>query len=147
LFKQIQSQDDVPRGKALHFLKEKVYPLRSELIHTNKEVEMAIAEGIKKASNDVTGEEFKFFVDFLSSLKIYENNTSDLLDLIADQANLQADFKPTDADNIERLISCANMALPFLKVKLKCSFANSLERRPCKYKVHEISCRQSCTFV
>jgi lipoate-protein ligase A len=94
LFSQILTRDETLREKAVNFLRDKIVPLKSELIVGKEPVEQSLAENIKKAMADVNGDEFKLFMDLLSSLKMYQGkDTSELLDIIATQADLQSDFQ------------------------------------------------------
>jgi len=93
-----------------------VFPLKEEILYPNPEVESTLAENIKKALKDVNGEEFKLFIDFLSNLKSFKGEKSkEILELIAEQADLKSNFKPTDTENIERLVTCLAIAIPFLQ--------------------------------
>ena len=42
---------------------------------------------------DVTGEEFKVFIDILSKLKVLSNEHQQLVDLITEQAELESDLQ------------------------------------------------------
>eukprot|EP01018_Ginkgo_biloba_P000231 Gb_23140 [translate_table: standard] len=79
----------------------------------------------KKSLHDVTGVEFKMFVDFLKSLKIFDEKApiecvQELLEIIEGQEDLDAQFNAChkhlnvkDIDHIDSLILCLYMALPF----------------------------------
>ncbi|KAL8211104.1 hypothetical protein R6Q57_005541 [Mikania cordata] len=67
---------------------------------------------------DVTGAEFKMFMDFLKSLSIFGEKAPTkrvqvLIEIIEGQADLDAQFIISDGDHVDRLISCLYMALPF----------------------------------
>jgi len=118
LFKHIENSDENLRDKVLTFVKEKVFPIRKELLHPQEEMERHITDLIKKSLQDVTGAEFKMFMDFLKSLALFGDKAStervqELLEIVEGQADLDAVFNITDADHIDRLMSCLNMALPF----------------------------------
>jgi hypothetical protein len=73
---------------------------------------------VMQSLQDVTGAEFKMFMDFLKSLALFGDKAStervqELLEIVEGQADLDAVFNITDADHIDRLMSCLNMALPF----------------------------------
>jgi hypothetical protein len=73
---------------------------------------------IKKSLQDVTGAEFKMFIDFLKSLSLFgerapPERVQELVEIIEGQADLDAQFNVSDGDHIDRLISCLFMALPF----------------------------------
>jgi hypothetical protein len=66
---------------------------------------------------DVTGLEFKLFMDFLRSLSIFGDSApresfQELIEIIQAQADLDAQFNVSDIDHIERWTSCMYMALP-----------------------------------
>uniref|UniRef100_A0A2P2LAI3 Uncharacterized protein MANES_17G052000 n=1 Tax=Rhizophora mucronata TaxID=61149 RepID=A0A2P2LAI3_RHIMU len=123
LFKHIGSADEPStdefiREKVLTFIKDKVFPLKAELLRPQEEMERHITDLIKKSLEDVTGTEFRMFMDFLKSLSIFgdkapEGRMKELIGIIEGQADLDAQFNVSDADHIDRLISCLFMALPF----------------------------------
>ncbi|MBA0663120.1 hypothetical protein Goklo_007163 [Gossypium klotzschianum] len=123
LFKHIwnveePSQDDTIRDKVLCFIRDKVFPLKAELLRPQEEMERHITDLIKKSLGDVTGAEFRMFMDFLKSLSIFGEKApperlKELIGIIEGQADLDAQFDVYDADHIDRLISCLFMAIPF----------------------------------
>ncbi|KAF8391288.1 hypothetical protein HHK36_023590 [Tetracentron sinense] len=128
LFKHIESTDEPSadesiREKVLSFIKDKVFPLKSELLKPQEQMERHITDLVKKvvqlqSLQDVTGAEFKMFMDFLRSLSIFGENSppervQELIEIIEGQADLDAQFKVSDVDHIDRLISCLYMALSF----------------------------------
>ncbi|OAE32069.1 hypothetical protein AXG93_2278s1490 [Marchantia polymorpha subsp. ruderalis] len=118
LFKHIENSDENIRERVLIFVREKVFPLKNELLHPQEEMERHITDLIKKSLQDVTGAEFKMFMDFLKSLSLFGDKAppervQELLEIVEGQADLDAQFTITDTDHIDRLMSCLNMALPF----------------------------------
>ncbi|XWS12563.1 hypothetical protein CRYUN_Cryun37aG0100500 [Craigia yunnanensis] len=123
LFKHIwnvedPSQDDTICDKVLCFMRDKVFSLKAELLRPQEEMERHITDLIKKSLGDVTGAEFRMFMDFLKSLSIFgekapPEHLKELIRIIEGQADLDAQFDVSDADHIDRLISCLFMALPF----------------------------------
>ncbi|KAJ4982351.1 hypothetical protein NE237_033188 [Protea cynaroides] len=123
LFKHIESTDEPStdesiREKVLNFVRDKVFPLKAELLKPQEQMERHITELVKKSLQDVTGAEFKMFMDFLKSLSIFGDNAppervQELIEIIEGQADLDAQFNVSDVDHIDRLISCLCMALPF----------------------------------
>ncbi|KAG8490123.1 hypothetical protein CXB51_016007 [Gossypium anomalum] len=131
LFKHIwnveePSQDDT--------IRDKVFPLKAELLRPQEEMERHITDLIKKSLGDVTGAEFRMFMDFLKSLSIFGEKApperlKELIGIIEGQADLDAQFDVSacllnsglesslydvsDADHIDRLISCLFMAISF----------------------------------
>eukprot|EP00258_Populus_trichocarpa_P051227 XP_024467246.1 apoptosis inhibitor 5-like protein API5 [Populus trichocarpa] len=126
LFKHIgtveePSTDELIREKVLSFVRDKVFPLKGELLRPQEEMEHHITDLIKKSSEDVTGAEFRMFMDFLKKLSIFGDKApsermKELVGIIEGQADLDSAFDVThvsDTDHIDRLISCLYMALPF----------------------------------
>ncbi|KAI3680765.1 hypothetical protein L6452_35541 [Arctium lappa] len=123
LFKHIESvdepvTDDNLRERTLIFIRDKVFPLKSELLKPQEQMERHITDLIKKSLQDVTGAEFKMFMDFLKSLSIFGEKAPtecvrELVEIIEGQADLDAQFSVSDGDHVDRLISCLYMALPF----------------------------------
>ncbi|CAN4087190.1 unnamed protein product [Withania somnifera] len=125
LFKHIetideQMSDDNLRERTLIFIKDKVFPLKAELLKPPEQMERHITDLIKKSLQDVTGGEFKMFMDFLKSLSIFgdkapQERVQELIEIIAGQADLDAQFNVSDGDHISRLIVCLFMAIPFFE--------------------------------
>ncbi|KAK8545546.1 hypothetical protein V6N13_066824 [Hibiscus sabdariffa] len=123
LFKHIWNvedpgQDDTIRDKVLCFIRDKVFPLKAELLRPQEEMERHITDLIKKSLGDVTGAEFRMFMDFLKGLSVFGEKVpperlKELIGIIEGQADLDAQFDVLDADHIDRLISCLFMAIPF----------------------------------
>ncbi|KAL9392417.1 hypothetical protein Peur_016337 [Populus x canadensis] len=126
LFKHIgtveePSTDELIREKVLSFVRDKVFPLKAELLRPQEEMERHITDLIKKSSEDVTGAEFRMFMDFLKTLGIFGHKApsermKELVEIIEGQADLDSAFDVShvsDTDHIDRLISCLYMALPF----------------------------------
>uniref|UniRef100_A0A0D9VFA2 Apoptosis inhibitor 5 n=1 Tax=Leersia perrieri TaxID=77586 RepID=A0A0D9VFA2_9ORYZ len=116
LFKHVESGSEI-REKVICFLKDKVFPVKAELLKPQAEMERYITDLIKKSVLDVTGLEFKLFMDFLRSLSIFGDSApresfQELIEIIQAQADLDAQFNVSDIDHIERWTSCMYMALP-----------------------------------
>ncbi|CAN1283847.1 Apoptosis inhibitor 5-like protein API5 [Linum perenne] len=126
------SPEELFRRKVLSFIRDKVFPLKSELLKPQEEMERHITNLIKKNLEDVTGTEFKMFMDFLKSLSIFGDKapperTKELVEIIEEQADLHAQFNVEDTDHIDRLISCLYTAVPFFLRGASCSkFMNYL---------------------
>ncbi|KAI3764948.1 hypothetical protein L2E82_14966 [Cichorium intybus] len=138
LFKHIESVDEpIPddnRERTLIFIRDKVFPIKSELLKPQEQMERHITDLIKKSLQDVTGAEFKMFMDFLKSLSIFGDKAptervQELIEIIEGQADLDAQFDVSDGDHIDRLISCLYMALPFfLRGASSSKFLNYLNK-------------------
>ncbi|KAI4368142.1 hypothetical protein MLD38_016734 [Melastoma candidum] len=110
--------DELIREKILNFIRDKIFPIKSELLKPQEEMERHITGLIKKCLVDVTGAEFRMFMDFLKTLSIFGDKAppermKELVGLIEAQADLDAQFTVSDADHIHRLISCLFLAVPF----------------------------------
>eukprot|EP00246_Nothoceros_aenigmaticus_P000418 TRINITY_DN10621_c0_g1_i1.p1 TRINITY_DN10621_c0_g1~~TRINITY_DN10621_c0_g1_i1.p1 ORF type:complete len:547 (-),score=116.14 TRINITY_DN10621_c0_g1_i1:292-1932(-) len=117
LFKHIETGEENLREKVIVFVRDKVFPIKKELIGNNEETERHVTNLIKKILQDVTGAEFKMFMDFLKSLHLFGEDApperiQELLEIVESQADLDAQFNVTDTDHIDRLMSCLGMALP-----------------------------------
>ncbi|KAH9309493.1 hypothetical protein KI387_037404, partial [Taxus chinensis] len=154
LFKHIECSDENIRERVLNFVKDKVreaqlfdrqdevFPLKAELLKPQDEMERHITDLIKKSLQDVTGAEFKMFMDFLKSLSIFgekapPERVQELIEIVEGQADLDAQFnvssmqtlKVADNDHIDRLMSCLYMALPFyMRGALNSKFLNYLNK-------------------
>ncbi|GJZ58696.1 apoptosis inhibitor 5-like protein API5 isoform X2, partial [Tanacetum coccineum] len=101
LFKHIESFEepiaDDNRERTLAFIRDKVFPIKSELLKPQEQMERHITDLIKKSLQDVTGAEFKMFMDFLKSLSIFGEKApteriQELIEIIEGQADLDAQF-------------------------------------------------------
>ncbi|XP_020271211.1 apoptosis inhibitor 5-like protein API5 [Asparagus officinalis] len=120
LLKHVENGIENIREKVICFLKDKVFPLKAELLKPQVEMERYVTDLVKKSLQDVTGAEFKLFMDFLKSLSIFgegapPDRIQELIEIIEGQADLDALFNVDDIDHIDRLTSCMYMALPFFK--------------------------------
>ncbi|KAJ6416674.1 hypothetical protein OIU84_002526, partial [Salix udensis] len=105
LFKHIgtveePSTDELIREKVLSFVRDKVFPLKAELLRPQEEMERHITDLIKKSSEDVTGAEFTMFMDFLKKLTIFGDKApsermKELVGIIEGQADLDSAFDVT----------------------------------------------------
>ncbi|WZZ39789.1 hypothetical protein YC2023_036048 [Brassica napus] len=128
--------DDQIREKVLNFIRDKVFPLKGELLKPQEEMERRITDLIKQSLEDVTGGEFKMFMDFLTSLSIFgakapQERMQELVEIIEGQADLDAQFDVSDTDHIDRLISCLQLALPFFAVRIQIGSASRMNFTGC----------------
>ncbi|KAK4363967.1 hypothetical protein RND71_015325 [Anisodus tanguticus] len=108
------------REKVLLFLRDKVFPLKMELLQPQELMERHITTLVKQNLQDVTAAEFKMFMDFLKSMSLFGHNApaeriQELVEIIEGQADLDAQFDVSDADHIKRFILCLSVAFPFFK--------------------------------
>lgn len=113
LFSQILNGEEVSRESAINFLSSVVEEYGKAVLHPSQETEEFLVEEIKKVMADVTGEEFRTFMKILSSLKVMANAHQELAGIVAEQVELTQAFQPTDADVVDRFLSCARQALPY----------------------------------
>lgn len=129
LFKHVESGSEI-REKIICFLRDKVFPVKAEILKPQAEMERYITDLIKKSVQDVTGMEFKLFMDFLRSLSIFGDSApresfQELIEIIQAQADLDAQFDVSDIDHMERWTSCMYMALPiFMRGASSSKFLN-----------------------
>ncbi|XP_068665157.1 apoptosis inhibitor 5-like protein API5 isoform X2 [Aristolochia californica] len=133
LFKHIEGGDENVREKVLGFVRDKVFPLKAELLKPQVQMERHITDLVKKSLQDVTSAEFKMFMDFLKSLTLFGEGASpervqELIEIIEGQADLDAQFNVSDLDHIDRLISCMLLALPFFMGGSNSKFLNYLNK-------------------
>lgn len=69
---------------------------------------------------DVTGEEFVLFMKILSGLKSLQtvSGRQQLVELVAEQADLEQTFNPSDPDCVDRLLQCTRQAVPLFSVSI-----------------------------
>ncbi|KAK9714600.1 hypothetical protein RND81_06G106300 [Saponaria officinalis] len=122
LFKHVESIDESTeeniRDKVLTFVSDKVFPLKTELLKPQEQMERHITNLIKKSLRDVTDTEFKMFIDFLKSLSIFGDKAprermQELMEIIESQADLDVQFNASDVDHFNRLTLCLHIAIPF----------------------------------
>ncbi|KAF6158430.1 hypothetical protein GIB67_022027 [Kingdonia uniflora] len=135
LFKHLEpSADDTIREKVLNFIRDKVFPQKAELLRPREQMERHLTDLVKKCLQDVTGAEFKLFMDLLNGLSIFGEGTppervQELIEIIEGQADLDAQFIVEDVDHIDRLLTCLCMALPyFMRGASNSKFVNYLNK-------------------
>ena len=64
----------------------------------------------------MTGEEFVLFMKILSGLKSLQtvSGRQQLVELVAEQADLEQTFSPSDPGSVDRLLQCMKQAVPLL---------------------------------
>ncbi|XP_057471689.1 apoptosis inhibitor 5-like protein API5 isoform X2 [Actinidia eriantha] len=117
LFKHIESVDEPStdenlRERTLCFIRDKVFPLKAELLKPQEQMERLITDLIKKSLQDVTGAEFKMFIDFLKSLSIFgekapPESVQELIEIIEGQADLDAQFNLPEERKVDLLKNLA----------------------------------------
>lgn len=125
LFKHVETGLENVREKVICFLKGRVFPLKAELLKPQAEMERYVTDLVKKSLQDVTGDEFKLFMDFLKGFSIFGDDAptehiQELVEIIEGQADLDIQFNVADVDHINRFILCMYMALPFFMRGASC---------------------------
>ncbi|CAO2816602.1 unnamed protein product [Amaranthus hypochondriacus] len=138
LFKHVESIDETTdeniREKVLAFIRDKVFPVKAELLKPQEQMERHITDLIKKSLRDVTAAEFNMFIDFLKSLNLFGDGAPharvrELIETIESQADLDAQFDVLDVDHINRLISCLKIAIPiFMRGASNSKFLNYVHK-------------------
>ncbi|XP_022083553.1 apoptosis inhibitor 5-like [Acanthaster planci] len=113
LFSQILSGEDLVRERAIKFLNTRLKLGGSD--NVPKEVEEFVIEKTKEVLTDVTGEEFVTFMQLLSKMPSMQTLTGrqQMVELVAEQADLESQFLPQDPDIVDRLVQCVREALQF----------------------------------
>nr|CAD7396725.1 unnamed protein product [Timema cristinae] len=118
LFSQIINGDDLIRERCIKFVTSKIKSLGHEVI--TKEVEDYLITECKKVLQDVNAEEFYQLLELLSWTRLGQTvaGQQELVDMIAEQADLNQDFEPQspDNENVDRLLHCFKLALPYFSV-------------------------------
>jgi len=112
IFIQISVGDDLVREKAISFLTHATTH-GAETLMKDEKVGQALLQEVKKALSDVTAEEFTSFISMLTKVKTVASNPQNLADLIAEQAELEKNFQPSEPESLNRLLTCARQATPF----------------------------------
>lgn len=84
---------------------------------------------------DVTGEEFVLFMKILSGLKSLQtvSGRQQLVELVAEQADLEQTFNPSDPDCVDRLLQCTRQAVPLFSVSIhakECCVFHAKSKKP-----------------
>jgi Apoptosis inhibitory protein 5 (API5) len=136
VFNQILSGEEIVRERSIKFLSTRYKSFGSSTI--TKEVEDYVIAEIKKVLQvnlilialcsimlmmnsiikDVTADEFKLLMDVLSETRLGKtlSGHQEMIDLVVDQAELDQPFSGSDPENVYRLITCTQHALPFFSV-------------------------------
>lgn len=112
MFKQILSEDELVRERAIKFLGTKVKVLGEETI--DKEAEEFLVSQCKQVLQDVTKEEFILIMDVLrsqSSMSTVQGRQQ-LVEIVTEQADLDQSFEAEDTDCVDRLMHCIKQAAP-----------------------------------
>lgn len=113
LFSQILNGEDAVRERCLKFLSVKLKALGHDVI--SKEAEDFLITESKKVLEDVTADEFHILMDLLAWTRLGKSTSGqkEIVEIVAEQAELDSDFIPTDEDHVDRLIHSIRHALPY----------------------------------
>jgi len=105
----------------MKFILDEVIVLGAEIIENDAE-DLIISE-CKKVMRNVTCEEFQTLMMILSSTRRIntEDGHKELVELLASTAELEQYFNPDDTDQVNRLITCLDFAIPFFSVNIRCA--------------------------
>ena len=121
LFSQVRNGGDVVRDRALKFLHMKIKSEGQQLL-SSKDTEAVLLEEIKNSIEECTADEFHMFMAMLaaSSMQKSVSGQSMIVELIAISCQLEKGiFDPDDEETVDRLLQCANAAIPFFSVSNK----------------------------
>lgn len=118
IFSQMQSNEEIVRERSMKFILNKVMTLGKEII--KKDVEDLIIAECKKVMQNITCEEFETLMTILSSTHLINtpDGQKELVELLANTAELDQFFNPKDVDQVNRFITCLDFAIPFFSVNI-----------------------------
>lgn len=113
IFSQILHGDEQIRERAITFLSTKIRVLLVEDM-LPKDAEEELIAVCKKVLLDVTAVEFVTFMRILTSLPSMNTlvGRQQLVEIVADQADLSSAFNVKDPDSTDRLMQCIKQAMP-----------------------------------
>ncbi|XKL64423.1 hypothetical protein PGB90_004509 [Kerria lacca] len=113
IYSQLLTGDETLRERCVKFLSKKIIPIDRNII--DKAAEDFLIIETKKVLQDVTGDEFIQLIHILSNSRLTQTplGQKELVDIIADQAELDQPFDPEDKSQIDRIIHCTYCALPY----------------------------------
>ncbi|KAK3923937.1 Apoptosis inhibitor 5 [Frankliniella fusca] len=121
IFSQISNGDDTSREQCLKFLTIKVKTQGADIF--DKESEDFLISASKKVLQDVTAEEFHLLMELLNATRLGKtvSGQKELVDIAAEQAELDQPFNPSDPENesFDRLVNCVKHALPYFSKQLE----------------------------
>lgn len=125
IFNQVHTGDEVVRERAIRLIHTKMKTSTAELL--NKESQAELIAQIKKvfASGSVTAEEFPKLLSILQMTFLPKSTTgqNELVSMITKMADLdresEVEFDYSSTEAVDRLIQCANQALPYFSASVK----------------------------
>ncbi|KAL3842408.1 hypothetical protein ACJMK2_020427 [Sinanodonta woodiana] len=106
IFSQLLGEDEAIREKSLKFLATKLKSVPEDAF--NKDTQDLIIAECKKVLQDVTKDEFIAIMNILRFLPTMGTvqGRQQMVDIVTEQAELDQPFKASDADCVDRFISC-----------------------------------------
>ncbi|XP_050525600.1 apoptosis inhibitor 5 [Daktulosphaira vitifoliae] len=119
IFSQMQSNEEIVRERSMKFILNKVMPLGKDII--KKDVEDLIITECKKVMQNITCDEFETLMTILSSTHLIStpDGQKELVELLANTAELDQFFNPKDVDQVNRFITCLDFAIPFFSAHIE----------------------------
>lgn len=113
IYSQFFIGDETVRERCVKFLSKKLVPIDRSVIDRAAEDFLIIET--KKLLQDVTADEFIQLIHILSNSRLTQTplGQKELVDIVADQAELDHPFDPEDKSQIDRIIQCTYCALPY----------------------------------
>jgi hypothetical protein len=121
LFSQVRTGGDIVRDRALKFLHLKLKTEGNELI-SSKDTESILLQEIKLSIEECTADEFVMFMAMLGATSLPKtiSGQSMIVELIAHSCQLHKEqFDASDEETADRLIHCANAALPYFSSQVR----------------------------
>lgn len=114
----MQSNEEVVRERSMKFILHKVMALGKDII--KRDVEDLIIAECKKVMQNITCEEFETLMTILSSTHLIStpDGQKELVELLANTAELDQFFNPKDLDQVNRFITCLDFSIPFFSVNI-----------------------------
>ncbi|XP_047003170.1 apoptosis inhibitor 5 [Schistocerca americana] len=125
IFSQIFGENELGREKCIKFLNAKIKVLGRDVIDKEAE-DILISECKKVLMQAVTEDEFRHIMELLgwSRLSQTVSGQQELVDLVAEQADIGQPFDPHDPEIenvVDRLIQCVRHALPYFSSQVDSS--------------------------
>jgi len=110
----LNPDSDLIRERAVKFVTTKLKALPESVV--TKEIEDYVLQQSKKVLEEVSGDEFIFFMHMLSQLRSLQTvqGRQLLLDIVTEQADLDKPFDPEDPDRLDQIVQCLKQAIPFM---------------------------------
>eukprot|EP00735_Rhodelphis_limneticus_P013719 TRINITY_DN7673_c0_g1::TRINITY_DN7673_c0_g1_i1::g.18493::m.18493 TRINITY_DN7673_c0_g1::TRINITY_DN7673_c0_g1_i1::g.18493 ORF type:complete len:631 (-),score=161.18,sp/Q6Z6S1/API5_ORYSJ/35.48/5e-90,API5/PF05918.6/1.8e-107 TRINITY_DN7673_c0_g1_i1:22-1845(-) len=114
VFNHILTGDETLRSRGMQFLHDKIFAQSTQKLFQAEDVQHLIVDQVKQTLTDVTGKEFKMLMEILQKMPYFETpkGVTELVNIIADQAQLAPPFQADDSEAVDRLVACLSLAAP-----------------------------------